>query len=74
MAIDATQVFVIAPQGRFGWAVVSVGDLIDRLDAGDSLADAIDNAAIDSINPDDSNHRERLRQLTETGDADAYWG
>ena len=69
---------IIPIPGDWDLAVVDLDDLIGYLAAGDSLEEAVLNAAFDNIDmPREDRLRDltdRLRQLNATGDANAYWG
>lgn len=73
---DASEGYAIVPD-RVGASVVAVGDLTNRLDAGEDLEDAITNAGMDSVNDRDpaalAAHLDRVRALNLTGDSRAYW-
>ncbi len=75
MTPEPSDVFVIVPDpSGYGFSVVAVGDLYDRLGNGEeSLDECIANTAIDTVDPTNGEHLERIRKLNETGNADAYW-
>lgn len=72
--MTVADVVVLVPMhGTFGeLQVCTAVDLIERLNDGESFEDAVNNSAIDSIEPTPDQLR-RVARLNATGDANAYW-
>jgi hypothetical protein len=74
--IDVSDLVVLVPDG-YGLAVCGAADLLARLDDGAEFADAVNNAAIDTIGLGDPEAMVEafaaVAALNATGDAAAYW-
>lgn len=75
-----SDVTVLIPDEYGTLCVVDASQLLGYLEDGDSLAEAIENSAIDSVeDPGNENFREHVRRIQALNDgtdpnADDYWG
>ena len=65
---------VIVPDTRAEAKVCDLAQLVEALTAGAPWTDAVEVAAIDTLDVGDGDHFKRVAELNASGDAGPYWG